>query len=233
MKITKKILKELLKEGITKKMIEETKGINPVQLLKDEEPVKLIKCTTGYWVKTDEGFLKTEKGELEIIKEIEAKIGRARYVLNFQEEITEREIQKEVENLIKITKEKVENYLSKIKKILLLAGVINESDFGLVLQKRIWEENGTLEAKIAEAKDIAMQEDYVFSYEKIKEMYENEDYDCLYIHFFQQGLPEIARFDLDDIEGLKKHFNLDNLHKTIGSIKSDNHLYNVAKFRVS
>jgi hypothetical protein len=232
MKLTKKLLKKISKEGISEDMILNCEGHSPVQLVKDEEPVSLIKCSSGYWVNTNEGFLKDEENQLIVITDLEAKIGRARYILNFQEEIEEKKIQKEIEILKKLTQQKVDDYLSKIKLILQLAGIIEESDLFFSLHKMSLEQNGVLENTINEAKEIASKEDYLYSYETIKRLRESENWNILYIYFFQNGLPEITRFELNDIEGLKKYFHRENIQQTIETIQSKEHLYNVAKFRV-
>lgn len=236
MKITKKKLKEISEEGISEEMIINCQGVSPVQLVKGEEPVEILKCKNGFWILIEGGFLKDEKNQYVIINEIDAKIGRARYCMNFkkqiEEEETEKAIQKEIKNLISKTKQKVEEYLPNIKFILQLADLV-ESDFSFVLRKRMLEEKGNLESSVIEAKDIASQEDYLYSYQQILKWYNEENWDSLYIYFFQEGLPEIASFDISNLEGLKKYFHRDKINETIESIQSNNHLYNVAKFKIA
>ena len=82
-----KLSKEELLEGITKELISSidmSKRSSPVQLMSGDEPQKLMKCSTGYWVKLEDGtYLKDEFNKLMVFPERDCLIGRARYLLNF------------------------------------------------------------------------------------------------------------------------------------------------------
>lgn len=82
-----RLTKEEKAEGITDvlvKSINMNKQCSPVQLLPGDEPQKLMKCSSGYWVKLDDGsFLKDENNRLMVFPERECIVGRARYLLNF------------------------------------------------------------------------------------------------------------------------------------------------------
>ncbi len=129
------------------------------------------------------------------------------------------------------------DFLSIVKFNLQLCDKI-ESDFVFVIKKRCLEENGSLQQKTDEALIITSKENYLESYLFIKELHEKEDWDSLYIYFFQEGIPEIASFKIPDllnntdIDVLVKYFHRNNLEQTISEIQSKSHLENVAKFNV-
>ena len=237
--------KELDKEGITKEFLSTIslkKLGNPVQLLPNDEPVTLVKCMSGFWVSVNGQLIKDEKNNYLVVSDKEAVIGRARYLLNFKEQIEKEEgaifeehlktkIKEEIENLKQITKSKVEKYISEKKFILQLAGIL-DTDLFFTLKKIPLSENGKLEEAIAEAKDIASQEDYLYSYETIKNWLEIENYDDLYSYFFQNGTYQIAEFNENNIDVMVKFFHRDKLEKTIEEIKTNSHIENVAKFNV-
>lgn len=85
--ILKKLPKEVVSEGITVELFNKINMDNfysPVQLQPNDEPVKLMKCATGYWVMIDdETFLRDEKNKLIVFGEKECQIGRARYLLSY------------------------------------------------------------------------------------------------------------------------------------------------------
>ncbi len=215
------------------------KEFSPVQKKKGEKPVKLIKNGNQFWVMLEFGvYEKDKKGNLLLIDQETAKEWRANYLMNCQEEIKkleeerlEREIQKEVENIKDKLREIVPDYLRKIETNLRYAGVLNDSDTIHTLIIEIDKAKGVYEKKLKEAKEIVMQEDYIYSYEKIKEMYENKNYDALYMYFFQDGLPMIASINLQD-NNVLECFKAENLSKTIDELQDKEHIYNVAKFNV-
>lgn len=118
--------KQLSEEGLTKdflKTINLSEGHSPVQLMPNEDPVILIMCGGGFWVKLSDGtYLKDEKNKLFIVSEKQAIIGRARYLLNFQAQI----LQDKIDNLVRKTKLSLEmeakTKISQMKEILKYAG---------------------------------------------------------------------------------------------------------------
>lgn len=237
--------KDLDKEGITKEFlstISAKKLGNPVQLLLNDEPVNLVKCMAGFWVSVDGELIKDKKNNYLVVSEKEAIIGRARYLLNFKEQIEKEEgsiyeehlrvkIKEEIQRLKELTKEKVEKYLSEVKFLLQLSGKI-ETDLIFTLKKLTFEKEGNLEQEIIEAKRVVEIDWFIESYEQIKKWLEEENFDDLYSYFFQNGNYQIASFDESNIDILVKFFHRDKLKKTIEEIGSNSHLENVAKFNV-
>ena len=113
--MSKKISKELKEEGVTMELINSinlNKSYSPVQLRKGEMPVKLLKCTTGFWIMLEDlSFLKDENNKLIVLSEKEVQIGRARYLMNYGDE----EKQKQVKRLIEKWRYEIRNELDKIK----------------------------------------------------------------------------------------------------------------------
>ncbi|TQI71790.1 hypothetical protein JM79_2739 [Gramella sp. Hel_I_59] len=220
--------KKLEKEGITKQLlasIDIKRSFSPAQLEKDEEPVKLMINSNGFWVVLGFGkFLEDEKG-LVIIPESKAKEGRARYLLNFKDEVIENEIQKEINVLKKKVEVKYKEIIDKLENILLHAGLIEPSNS--LIMALIDAENTDRLKKAAEK--IASKEMVDFYY-RLKELYEDKNYDSLYCLLIQDGLPQIASLKINS--PALKHFSKDNLDKTLESLKGKSHLYNVAKFKV-
>lgn len=248
---------DLKKEGITSqflKSINMNQEYSPVQLMPNEEPVKLIKCSTGYWVMLEYGeYLKDDKRRLVVIPEKEAKIGRARYLLNFKEEFEkqmadayEAKIQDEVIRLKKLVDDRVKEDVSKIRQILVMSGRLEVTGLEAILHNAVQEAAGNdpfslnyrdrqaYELNKERAKEIATDE-LVEAYEALKRLSENEEYDILYQHYFQDGLPLLASFNHNNpahMVALVKNFHRDTLSDTVEQIKSKDHLYMVAKFNV-
>lgn len=237
--------KELEKEGLTKELLDSIplKNIgNPVQLLPNDEPVNLLKNGTGFWVSINGELLKDAKNNYLVVSNEEAVIGRARYLLNFKEQIEKQEgelyeqskseaIKKEIERLKELTREKVKKHLSTAKFALQLAGKI-EKELSYTLQKMILEQNNNLEEAIIEANGLVENESFEDSYNQIKELLDKENYDELYSYFFQGGLYQIAEFKESEFDVMTKFFHRKKIDQTIENISSNSHLENVAKFNV-
>ncbi len=91
--------KDLDKEGLTKEYlstISVKKLGNPVQLLPNDEPVTLIKCSNGFWVSIDSEIVKDAKNNYLVVTDKEAIIGRGRYLLNFKDQIQQDELNKKI-----------------------------------------------------------------------------------------------------------------------------------------
>lgn len=247
----------LKKEGITAeylKSIDMSIEYSPVQLMPNEEPVKLIRCSTGYWVMLEFGeYLKDEKRRLVVIPEKEAKIGRARYLLNFKEEIAthqlevyESKIQSEITRLKEKVDIKVKEDLSKLRQILVMGGKIVLEGLEAILATAIETGHGSdpfsinyrdrLNYEQAKEKAIELATDEMLdSYNSLKNLSETGQYDILYQHYFQDGLPLLASFKHNspgDQVALVKNFHRDKIMETIDQIQSNGHLYMVAKFNV-
>jgi hypothetical protein len=221
----------LKEEGITKEFlnsIDISKGCSPAQLKPGEEPVKLLECSSGYWVSLGFGeFLKDETGTMVVISKKEAKIGRARYLLNFKDEVYQKEIAIEIERLKKQVDEKLKHLLPQMKTVLVKAGVIEVEG----LEKAIMEIRKPDEKELEFYKTIAT-ESFANSYNKLVELKEAGDYDSLYMLLFQDGVPLMASFQNNEIDQLAKFFHKDKLEDTISKISGKSHLENVAMFNL-
>lgn len=247
----------LKKEGITPAFLKSftmDQEYSPVQLMPNEEPVKLIRCSTGYWVMLEFGdYLKDDKKRLIVIPEKEAKIGRARYLLNFKEqietksgEIYQAKIQDEIVRLKSQVDIKVSDDLKKMREILVLAGKIEVTGIEAILVNAIENASGDdtfslnsrdqAEYRLRKKKAVEFATDeFLHAYETLKKLSEAGVYDTLYQHYFQDGLPLIASFTHNNPAHravLIKSFHKDKIMSTIDEIQSKDHLYMVAKFNV-
>lgn len=227
---------------------------SPVQLQPDEEPVKLIRCSTGYWVMLEYGeYLKDEKRKLIVIPEKEAKLGRARYLLNFSEQIAnqkgemyENAIQEEIARLKNLVDIRTEKDLEKMREIFVLAGRIKPEGLEALLISAVENTTGNdpfqinnhnrvqHEAKKKLALELAT-DDLWQAYECMQSLHKAGEYATLYNHFFQDGLPQLASFDHNNPKhqaALIKNFHKDKIMATIDEITSKDHLYMVAKFNI-
>lgn len=231
--------KDLDKEGITKEFLSTLsvkKLGNPVQLLPNDEPINLIKCMAGFWVSLDGEILKNEKNEYLVISDKEALIGRARYLLNFKDEIKSQKIEQEIERLKNLVDKKLDYVLDQMQEILIYSGHIVPSGFKGTLYKIMEAEESQI-MKRDKALEI-VDEETVKLYENLKkqkELNEKKDYNSLYVFLIQKGLNEIASFDTTNpkhINALIRNFNRDKIESTIIEIQSSDHLYNIAKFNI-
>lgn len=194
----------------------------------NEEPVNLLKCSKGYWIKDEDGrYLKDEKGQLYVVTEKEALIGRARYTLNFQKDIQEQQIQLEIRKLEKKVEDFLNPILEKVKDALCNLGLISDSNQFLrnIIQSQMSEDQQNL--VIEQSKKIVE----IFpleKYENYRQLIDNRKFDELYIMLFQEGLPTIAKFNNTNIEGLKKTFGFDVINETMDDLEGKSHLYKIA-----
>lgn len=250
--------KELIKEGITDVFLKSftmDQEYSPVQLRPGEDPVKLIRCSIGYWIMLDFGeYLKDDKRRLVVVPEKEAKIGRARYLLNFKSEIEtqkadiyERRIQDEITRLKLQVDVRVNEGLSKMRQILKMGGKIETSELESILINAIEEagdnndpyrvnyyDKAAYAKRKEQAKELATDE-FLRAYEILKNLSETKQYDILYQHYFQEGLPLLATFNHDNpthTAALIKNFHRDKIMQTIDQIQQKDHLYMVAKFNI-
>jgi len=231
--------KELDKEGITKEFLSTLsvkKLGNPVQLLPNDEPINLIKCMAGFWVSVDGEILKNEKNEYLVISDKDALIGRARYLLNFKDEIKSQKIEQEIEGLKSLVDKKLDYVLDQMEEILIYSGHIVPSGFKGTLYKMMEAEESQI-VKRNKALEI-VDDDTLKLYENLKnqkELKDKKDYNSLYVFLIQKGLNEIASFDttnLNHINALIRNFHRDKIESTIIEIQSSDHLYNIAKFNI-
>ncbi|WP_321331843.1 hypothetical protein [uncultured Bacteroides sp.] len=116
----KKLTKAEIDEGLT---IEFVNKINlkmkssPVMFKQGDESVLLLQCSKGFWVKTDDGYLKDEKGRLIVFDEKKCQIARARYLLIHGEEEKALEAEKLLEKRKKLVWEKLEIFKKNIEDI--------------------------------------------------------------------------------------------------------------------
>jgi len=247
----------LIKEGITKDLlasINMDKQHSPVQLMPDETPVKLIKCGTGYWVMLEFGeYLKDEKNRLIVISDKDAKIGRARYMINYATEIEQERLDKleeainsEMDILKAKVDEKLNSDIKKSREILVLAGKIELEGIEKILTDAVRQANGSdpynlnsndsyrYEQRAKIAKELATPE-FEDSYKLLLRLKENTPYNSLYQQYFQEGLPLVGSFQTNspsDLEALKKLFSRSALDQTSDDMQNKDHLYMVAKVNV-
>lgn len=250
--------KDLIKEGITDVFLKSftmEHEYSPVQLRTGEGPVKLIRCLNGYWIMLEFGeYLKDEKRRLVVVSEKEAKIGRARYLLNFKEqieiqkeEIYERRIQDEITRLKLQVDVKANDDLAKMRQILVMGGKIETVGLESILINSIENASGnndpysinyhdhvTYTKRKELAKELATDE-FLSAYEVLKNLIETKQYDILYQYYFQDGLPLLATFNHDNpthTAALIKNLHRDKIMQTIDQIQQKDHLYMVAKFNI-
>lgn len=238
--------KELEQEGITKEVLSETdisKAKFDAQLKKGDEPVTLFKCSQGFWVMVDFGeFLMDENGKRIIISEKDAKVGRARYLINFREQIDEqvnkvrdRKIQEEKERLIERAKAEAEKHLRTLRNYLMYAGELEDSEnheiSNLLLEVEKQEAPEEYEAKREFIQ--ANKDRFKEAYDYLNELLESEDYDRLYIALFQDGMPLLASYSGGNVQDLESSpIHADKIEKTIEETKDKSHLWKLAMFNV-
>lgn len=243
MKYTKTLLKQLEIEGITEAILKSTnihRNLNPVQLRKDENPVNLMPCGSGYWISLGNGiFLKDENNEFIVVSKEEAIIGKARFYLNFQEDALEIKIQKELSKLKNLVDEKLDSLVTSIKNALIYAGEIPNDSFamGAILGLMAATDNPEHKILVDKAKKV-VDEKTLPTYNLLKEqqdMGNDKNYDFLYDFFFQDGLPMIGEFKYNstsDMNALVALFHRNALDHTMKTIEGKSHLYVIAKINV-
>lgn len=231
--------KDLDREGITKAYLStlNIKSLgNPVQLLPNDEPLKLLKCMGGFWVLSEGSILKNEKNEYLVVSEKEALIGRARYLLNFSDEIKQEKINQEVIRLKNLTDSKLDYVLSNIEEALIYAGRINPP----VLRAILCSQMVHLESeKLKRERALEIVDDGVVDlFDRLKaqkDLGTLKDYNSLYDFLFQDNTMQIASFELlnpNHMEALVRSFSATNILNTVIEIQSSEHLYNIAKFNI-
>lgn len=255
--IFKTIPKELQSEGITLDLINTINmdtQYSPVQLNPGDEPAKLMQCSSGYWVVMEDGSVLKERNGYYVVPVKEAQIGRARYLLNFKDQIAvelerihESKIQDEILSLKKQVDVKVSDDLDKLRQILVMAGKIEVHGLEAILIDAVKNATGDdpfsinyrnkveYEQRVAHAKELDTENDLLSCYERLKQLSEAGEYNTLYQHYFQDGLPLLSSFNRNNPEhmtALIKSFHRDKIMATIDEIKEKDHLYMVAKFNV-
>lgn len=238
--------KQLNEEGLTKdflKCVNLSSIYSPVQLRPKEEPVKLVRNTKGYWVILPDGtYLKDEKNKLFVIAEKEAKIGRARYLLNFKEEITQHKIDLLVSSTKQSLDDEAKRTIQQMREILIYAGYLEPKDIEWV--RYILEEANAKESfrgeqgelnryqqKQKEAKELATDK-FIKTHEWLIEAHENKDYDRLFIMLRQEGIPTILTIKKENIDLVAQYFEAPNILDTIDELKEKGHLYCFCKFYI-
>lgn len=111
----KKLTKEEKYEGLTLDFVNKVdlkKKCSPVMFKAGDEPVNTMKCSTGYWVHSSDGYLRDGKGRLIVFDIRECQIARARYLINYGEE----EKRLEAERILENRKRKIQEKLDVFKK---------------------------------------------------------------------------------------------------------------------
>ena len=114
--LIKKLSRQEIDEGLTLALVnspDATRKPSPVMFQKDDEPVNLVKCSTGYWVCYEPGkYLRDEKGRLMVLGQRECQIARARYLFHF----ADMEKQQETEKLLSSRRDKVQKAIENMRK---------------------------------------------------------------------------------------------------------------------
>lgn len=233
-------MKKLKEEGITKEFLEALNMANnysPVQLRVGEEPVKLMECAKGYWVVLEYGkYLKDENGKMVVIDKKEAKIGRARYLINFKEQVEKERfdsaVKEEHDKLVKLTSQKAQETRRTIKDVLIIGGKLEAKGLDgihISLQEKMpnfYERKKACE-QLATDELLAM-------YERLTQLIDSDNMDSIYVFLFQDNLPELIRSTGKDIEFevMKEMFHKDNISSTVDRANEKGHLYMLAEIKV-
>lgn len=112
----KKLTQIELDEGLTLEFVNNIKfdkRQSPVLFSKDEEPVNLMKCSTGFWRSIGNcQYERDTKGNLVVYDNKTCCIARARYLLHHAED----EKKQDAEKVLQSRKKKIEDSLSDIEK---------------------------------------------------------------------------------------------------------------------
>lgn len=232
--IERKTKKQLWEEGITDELllsINMNMDYSPVILNKGETPVNLLQCKGGFWITPEFGeFLKDESGTKIVVNAKYARIGRARYMLLHADDILNEQISRETGRIVKLVESKCSEILKKAEEILILADLIPPLDnFTSHLVKMI-----APSTKIEMAKMYATPK-LLQLRNKLKELYDNKDWDSLHSIFYSDGLPLVTTFDTTndrDINALIAMFHKDNLLQTVNEINDFGRIRTMAKANV-
>lgn len=114
----KRLSKEESLEGLTLELvnsIDMEKNFSPIQLRKDDEPVKLLQSLTGYNVLYDDNkVLKDNQNKPFVLNVRECQIGRARYLLKFLDKEKNEKTMELVESWRQSTREHLDQVKMKI-----------------------------------------------------------------------------------------------------------------------
>lgn len=116
----KKLTKEEKAEGLTLDFVNKVnlrKKCSPVMFKAGDEPVRIMECSTGYWVHTSDGYLRDDKGALIIFGIRECQIARARYLMNHGEEEKRLEAERVLEQRKRKIQEKLDVFKNNIEDI--------------------------------------------------------------------------------------------------------------------
>jgi hypothetical protein len=235
----------LEKEGITKDFLETIsikKLGNPAQLEPGDEPVHLLPCARGFWISVNGELLKDLDNDYIVVSPERALVARARYLVNFQEEITKqqgkvyeqhlaKEIAIEVKRLTALTIKETEKLLDQLKFTLQLSGEL-EGDIVFTIKKNALIQDGDFEEASKTSKEITSNPEYLRLYETLAKWNLEGNYDELYSYLFQNGTYQVAQFDEKSIDTLIKFFHKNKIEKTIEELQRHSHIENVAKFNV-
>lgn len=163
----KRLTKDELAEGLTVELvnsIDMTRSFSPVQIAKDDEPVKLLKCLNGYNVLYDDNkVLKDSSNKAIVINERTCQVGRARYLLKY----AEREKESKTTELIASWKAEVRVFLDRLK------GNIKSLEFvafDTLIQSFDSEYIEKKETKLKELKALYEKAEEMFAQNKIAEL---------------------------------------------------------------
>ncbi len=227
----KTIPKKLKAEGITIDLLHQIQmqgKLSPVQLMKNETPVKTVPTQKGefFFIMVKDGeYLKCSDNRT-FIKEKRKNIiiARARYLLNYLQYEIDSQINAEVLRIKKNIDKEFKEISDKFNQLCEYADFKEGSLLRIVYEGMQQEE---LPSEVIQARKFFEVNDRK-SYQKYMNSLSNAhtmgDYDTLYHVFNNKGLPLIASFDHDDFNEmsvLKKLFSKDNIPVIAEELKAD------------
>jgi hypothetical protein len=223
----KKLTKQEKDEGLTVELVNSIdlkKKASPVMFLKGDEPVKLVKCSTGYWVMYHDGkYLKDKDNKLMVFEERECQIARARYLFYY----LDREKQEEVDLLLQSRKRKVdekikiiEHNLQSMKDRIEGKGWHHGLIESLMDSEQLSEQLAEYNAKTKELKENLPEYERIYNY--IMELYKKGEIITLLNMFDIEKMPNpvfTASFDNEnDMRILKNSFEKKSLDSSNGDM---------------
>jgi hypothetical protein len=166
-----RLSKDEITEGLTLDLVNSMdmdRCFSPVQLLKDDEPVKLLKCLKGYNVLFDgDKVLKDSNNKAIVLKERECQVGRARYLLKY----SDKEKDEKTIELIESWRLSVREHLDRVKlKINSLESSLFESIVQAVDKEGFSQYKEDRAKKVAELKPLYEKAEAMFAENRFPEL---------------------------------------------------------------
>jgi len=227
----KTIPKKLKAEGITIDLLHQVQmhgKLSPVQLMKDEAPVKTIPTQNGsiFFIMVKDGqYLKCTDNQT-FIKEKRKNIiiARARYLLNYLQDEIDSQIDNEVLRIKKNIDKEFKQLSDKFKQICEYADYKESSLLRIVY---VGTQQEGLPPQVIQARkffEVNDREAYQKYINSLSNAHSMGNYDTLYHVFNNKGLPLIASFnhnDFNEMSVLKKLFSKDNIPVIAEELEAD------------